>query len=547
MSHENRLYGHCRTCSGLGVYLDQDRKACFFLNGDPHAAHPVDFFPDGSLAPEMSKAEADPTPNPGPVKIRVTEAGSYYSTQSLQEELFVSVQDENLDPQSDVTIAKKLGVDMKDILAARFYDVCRPTNFEELSEVLGCTIRHDRANKLILLCGGILTFTDEDQTNFIMSGESSGGKSYTALEIASYFPHEILRIMATASPTAFYHDHGTWDKENHVLRVDLRQKLLIFLDQPHYTLMEKLRPLLSHDRRELLYKITDKSKKGALRTKSVILEGYPTVVFCATKLSLDEQEKTRAFILSPETDQDKLQESVLLKIKRDADRAAFTDWVNLHPRRRWLRSRVEAIRKAGIDQVVIQDQDLVYERFMKSHPRLAPRHQRDISRILSLIKAHALLNFWHRERIREKTVAATREDIEAGFSLYKEIAESNELGLSPQLYEIYVTVIKPLLDPERALGKDEVASAYLERYGRPLPWRRLDREILPSLEAATLIRLEPDPLDRRRMVVYPPHAGNISPPETILPLSGVPLPIQNTSPKPTGPLDILTRQSGGSS
>ncbi len=519
----NQVYGHCRTCNGLGVYLDPDRKAYFFLNGDIHTAHPVDFYPDESLAPEAPKVMAESTLlNSASVKIRVTEVGTYYSTHFMQQELFVSVQDENENPQSDVILAKKLGVDVKDIMAARFQDVCRPTNFEELADVLGSTIRHDRSNKLILLCGGVLTFTDQDQNNFIMSGESSGGKSYTALEIASYFPHNILRIMATASPTAFFHEHGTWDKENHVLRVDLRQKLLIFLDQPHYTLMERLRPLLSHDRRELLYKITDKSKRGSLRTKSVVLEGYPTVFFCAAKLSLDEQEKTRTFILSPETDQEKLRESVLLRIKRDSDREAFSDWVNLHPRRRWLKSRIEAIQKAGIDQVIIQDQDLVYERFMKSHRHLAPRHQRDVSRIVSLIKAHALLNFWHRQRVREKTIQATNEDIEAGFSLYSEIAESNELGLSPQLYEIYTSVIKPLLDPERALRKDEVASAYLERYGRPLPWRRLDREILPSLEAATLIRLEPDPNDRRRMVVYPPHAGNISPPETILPLSGGP-------------------------
>jgi len=525
----NREYGHCRTCNGLGVYVDPERKAYFFLNGDVHAAHPVDFYPDRSLAPETSRPSTDPMPAIGSVKVRVTEAGSYYSTQSLQEELFVSIQDENEDPQSDVTVAKKLGVDVKDVMAARFYDVCRPTNFEELSDVLGSTIRRDRSNKLILLCGGVLTFTDQDQNNFIMSGESSGGKSYSALEVAAYFPPDILRIMATASPTAFFHEHGTWDKENHVLRVDLRQKLLIFLDQPHYTLMERLRPLLSHDRRELLYKITDKSKRGSLRTKSVVLEGYPTVFFCAAKLSLDEQEKTRTFILSPETDQEKLKESVLLRIKRDSDREAFSDWVNLHPRRRWLKSRIQEIQKADIDQVTIQDQDLVYERFMKSHRHLAPRHQRDVSRIMSLIKAHALLNFWHRERIREHTIAATNEDIEAGFALYKEIAESNELGLSPQLYEIYTAVIKPLLDPERSLRKDEIASAYLERYGRPLPWRRLDREILPSLEAATLIRLEPDPNDRRRMVVYPPHAGNISPPETILPLSGVHPPQQTNT------------------
>jgi len=119
LTSENRVYGHCRTCSGLGVYMDQDRKACFFLNGNPHIAHPVDFFPDGSLAPEKSKLEADSAPNPGTVKIRVTDAGSYYSNQSMHDEIFVSVQDENEDPQSDLTIVKKLGVDVKDILTAQ--------------------------------------------------------------------------------------------------------------------------------------------------------------------------------------------------------------------------------------------------------------------------------------------------------------------------------------------------------------------------------------------------------------------------------------------
>jgi hypothetical protein len=38
---------------------------------------------------------------------------------------------------------------------------------------------------------------------------------------------------------------------------------------------------MSHDQKELLYKITDKSKKGPLRTKNVILQGYSTVILCA--------------------------------------------------------------------------------------------------------------------------------------------------------------------------------------------------------------------------------------------------------------------------
>jgi hypothetical protein len=530
----NRDYGHCRTCNGLGVYLDHDRKACFFLNGDIHAAHPVDFYPDESLGPGIPKPQADPVPAIGKVKVRCTEAGTYYSTQSLQEELFVSVQDENEDPQSEATVAKKLGVDITDITAARHQDVCRPTTFKEIADVEGSTIRRDQSTELILTCGGILTFTDEDQMNILMSGESAGGKSYIALEVAAYFPGDIVQIIATASPTSFIHD-AQWDDEAKVLRKDLRQKLIIFLDQPHYQLMEKLRPLLSHDRRELLYKTTDKSKRGSLRTKNTIITGYPTVFFCAAKLSLDEQERTRVFILSPQTSQDKLEESVRLRITKDGNREAFKDWIALHPRRRWLKARIEAIRAAKIDQVIIEEQDLVYAKFMETHKRLAPRHQRDVGRILALIKAHALLNFWDRERRGEHTIVATNGDIEAGFGLYSEIAKANELGLAPQLYEIYDTVIRPHLDPLQSLRKDVIAAAYQEQYGRPLPWRKLDREILPALEASGLIGLEPDPADRRRMVVCPPYVGSISelaPQNNIAKVVGTPPPVQ-------GPLDTI--------
>ncbi|MEM3462402.1 MAG: hypothetical protein QXJ15_01875 [Candidatus Bathyarchaeia archaeon] len=46
--------------------------------------------------------------------------------------------------------------------------------------------------------------------------------------------------------------------------VDLEHKILVFLHQPHWMLMEKLRPLLSHDRRSLRYSITDKMEKAGL-------------------------------------------------------------------------------------------------------------------------------------------------------------------------------------------------------------------------------------------------------------------------------------------
>jgi len=115
-------------------------------------------------------------------------------------------------------------------------------------------------------------------------------------------------------------------------------------------------------------------------------------------------------MLSPETREEKLEESLRLAVARTGDRQGFRGWAESHPRRRWLKARVEAIQAANINQVVIEDQEGLYKRFRESHPRLAPRHQRDLPRILSLIKAHALLNCFNKERRDNSSIIATHDD-----------------------------------------------------------------------------------------------------------------------------------------
>jgi hypothetical protein len=508
-----RGQGLCLNCPGRIVHYQEATRTWIYDDGSSHTGHTIEKLPETpqNRADDTNAfSELDSTA-PRVVQ-RITDAGYYYRAGDI--ELGPFTFQEEQDSQFDANLAVKLGDEPKELLRARLREAVRPTTFSEVGEVLGSTIRHDLAAKLILFCAGILTFTDEDQINVLMSGESAGGKSYISLEIAAYFPQDIQIIVARASPTAFFHDVGTWDKDAKVLRVNLKQVLLIFLDQPHYTLLEMLRSLLSHDKRELLHKVTDKSKRGELRTKNVVVEGYPTVVFCAAKLTLDEQERTRVFILSPETGQEKIDESLRLAIARVGDREGYKQWVDSHPRRRWLKARIQAIQTAQIKQVIVEDQEEVYNRFKQTHSHLAPRHQRDLPRILSLIKAHALLNWRHREIRQLGAIVANREDVNAGFWLYSLIAKPNELGLSPQVYEIYESVIKPLLDKIASANRKQIMCAYHDFYGRSLSRKKLEDEILPSLETASLIAQEPDPNDKRRVLVCHPDVGNNSPSET---------------------------------
>ena len=435
---------------------------------------------------------------------RITDMGFYYHRVDSQDELGPFTVQQEQDTTFDVELGKKLGVEAREILEARLSEVTRETTFEEIAEVLSSTVRHDTPNKLILFSAGLLTFTEQDQVNVLMSGESSGGKSYSALEVASYFPSDLLIILGNASPRAFYHESGTWDKDKKQLIVDLKSKLLVLLDNPHYSWLQQMRPLLSHDQKEIVFKITDKNKSGGIRTKTVLIRGYPTVVFCAARMGLDQQEATRLMILSPETSQEKLAESIRLRISRDSDRGVFKEWIDTHPRRKWLKARIQAVRDAAITEIIVPNQDRIFERFIQEHGRLAPRNQRDISRIISMVKASALLNWANRQAPIPGTIEASEGDVLAGFDLYGKIASANELGLSPELYAIWLSDIEPLVrETPNGVDHKAVLTTYHNRTGRYLSDAKLRREILPAIETAGLINQIADPLDKRLRLIVP--------------------------------------------
>lgn len=376
-----------------------------------------------------------------------------------------------------------------------------PVSWKDVDIALSSTIKRDSPTKLIVFAAMILTQTEDDQINVGLQAESATGKTYIPLEVAAYFPQEEVVIIAGASPTAFFHEYGSWDDERRVNVVNLEGKILIFLDFPDYRLVEKLRPLLSHDRKVLTFKITDKSEKHGLRTKTVELVGFPTVIFCSTKLNPDDQEKTRLLLVSPSVDMVKLSESLKLIAWKQSDRAEFEARIEADPKRAWLRGLVRKVRNSGVTKVKI-DGD-IYEEFVKHEPSHKPRHQRDLPRVASLIKVHALLNCDQREKDEDGTLIAVSEDLEAGFELYGRVSLANELGVSPYVMRIYEDVILPQLS-ELGTTRRQVYQAHYSRFGRTANQQWYEKEIFPALTTAGLLIEELDPNDRRRKLLYPP-------------------------------------------
>lgn len=430
---------------------------------------------------------------------------------------------------------------------------------DELGNVLSTTIKHDRTTKEILCLGFLLNYTEEDQQNFAFNAPASTGKSFIALEVAKYFPLDDLMILSYTSPTAFFHTESVlvdknlspmptrrdyvddqieawekkhlkpekgegvkdwrekrreeighlkveWDGLEKYYLVDLERKIIIFLDQPHDELLKKLRPLLSHDQKLLQIKITDKSKEGGHRTKDVLIKGFPTVVFLSVNTSLDGQEKTRNFLLSPEVSQRKLRASIEQIAESQANRPAFKHRISEDQRRLDLMARVQNIRDASVKEVLIRPEDREYitNKFLREHNSLQPRHQRDFPRLISMIKGHALLNMFNREREVGK-VWANRHDCDEGYQLYEEVSQANEYGVPPIYYKFWVERLQGELY-EEGLNRKQLSALYLDFFKHRIGEKALKRLIEIYCEAGFTYEAK-DPNDKRFIKIYPLGGG----------------------------------------
>lgn len=441
--------------------------------------------------------------------------GSNFRFVSGDREAVVSGLDDEVDV---VEVAEKLGLEPKLVLSSWLKYKNQVITKHKLLQILSSTIKHDTRNKLITFLVMLLTFTEEDQINLAFLAESSSGKSYIPLELAWYFKDNArddrVLELGYVSPTAFFHDFGEWkvdpndtrdveeEKKHKIIEIDLHQKILIFIDQPHDMLLQRLRPLLSHDRKNITAKITDRKEKGGLRTKTVHIRGFPTVIFCSSNFSIKQEERTRLLILSPEVSEEKIRESIKLRIQRESDRESFRKFMESDPNRLLLRSRVRDIAAAGIKHVIIPEslRRKIEQKFFNNHNNLIPRHQRDISRVLALIKAYALLNFRHRQRT-EDSILVNEEDVENGFETYEEVGKPNELGISPEIYNIHEK-LKDRVEPGIGATRRELQEYYYQIFHKTIGKDRLN-SILDTLLSVGLWTEIEDPDDRRRRRFLP--------------------------------------------
>lgn len=427
---------------------------------------------------------------------------------------------EELGDKADLTDANKMGFTAKQLLSkAQLIAGDEPVDASDFTEmsltklqsILNLTIKYDNVNKTVVFLGMLSAYTEEDQLNIFLNARSSSGKTYIASEVAKLFPKNDVRKYMRVTPTAFYYDDQAMSQDDSgEMVLDLSRKILIFMDQVDTKLQTMIRPLLSHDDKKIAFKLTNRSNSGKNAAVNGYILGYPATVFCSANMQMDEQEQTRAILLSPEITQEKIDAGIDLYQQRSNDNGSFEATIVSNPERKLLMQRIRYIRELNVRYIVIP-QELEVGQVFKStiKGKLLPRHQRDNQHFNSLIKVCTLLNALSRE-MRERDVIATKADVDAALTIWNFLGRSQQYGIPPQMLDFYEQTIVPAYLAKRhdaketvGLTMDDLFSYHYGKTGEMLNRDQVRKQYLPVIEQAGLISYEKDSTDRRKMIITP--------------------------------------------
>ena len=180
--------------------------------------------------------------------------------------------------------------------------------------------------------------------------------------------------------------------------INLKDKILVFLEAPNRETFNILRPILSHDVPEISYRITDKTRTGSLRTKHVVIRNFPATILCSTDLDFIEDFATRNITATPEVSTNKFEKANKLTGTRNAFPWEFEDdydFTLLQSYLGWLRESINDIENAVVPYA---------EELSEHYPSRYARSMRDFAHFLSLVKVSAMFHFALRPFLKiEKT------------------------------------------------------------------------------------------------------------------------------------------------
>ena len=389
-----------------------------------------------------------------------------------------------------------------------------PEIYSKFIDHITQNVKEDTNIKSLLLKTGLSAYSD-DPLNLALKGPSSIGKSYTVKHVLRYFPPNDVWFLGGMSPKALIHGYGILcdenDKEidqeerptktsiklelrefysnlpeserkqvtssmvedelrrkkkdwNERLKksryiIDLRNRILVFLEAPNRETFNILRPILSHDVPEISYRITDKTRSGSLRTKHVVIRNFPATILCSTDLDFVEDFATRNITATPEVSTNKFLKANKLTGTRNAFPWEFEDDYDFSLLQHyigWLRESINDIENAVVPYA---------EQLSEHYPSRYARSMRDFAHFLSLVKVSALFNFAQRPFLKigdKEYLLATRWDYEHVLETWETVEETTITGLPGHILNFFHVAVEPLSKIENEFTYEQLTEKYNE-------------------------------------------------------------------------------------
>jgi hypothetical protein len=421
-----------------------------------------------------------------------------------------------------------------------------------------------------------------DPSNLQIIEVTSTGKTYVIVNVTAYFPRQDVLNLGGLSPTAIVHDKSRLvdrdtgeDAEEElaelykqldqveaiengreravakreakaairallkkcVLEVNLENKIINFLDKPKNKTVEMLKPILSHDKYETYYKITDKSGTGGLATKTVKLKGWPAVLVASTRVPATDETwaeiVSRFDTISPNTNPKKFRAAVeLTAARKGLPNDVLSAKLNLHEF-----EKIREITAAIKDELLrLKEANITpgnftpnifwipfYAKLGSELPAEVGRHMRDSTRFLTALQMSAAANIFNRPRVLvdgKPSLIVIRKDYGTAKNLYFEgdRAESLITGVPERILLWFDKVFmacwediqnldikeQKTLDAEKGNTSTPiwVLASHLtdktrEVWPRPLTTDAIQKSYLAELIKAGYVDAQDHPTDRR--------------------------------------------------
>ena len=362
-----------------------------------------------------------------------------------------------------------------------------------IDKILGKTIKKDRKNRMLVffVC---LSAYGSNPLNLFLKGESSIGKTHIAKSVAEYFPEEDVWFIGDMSPKALIHERGKF--ENGRVYISLENKILVFLETPRKETLDMLKPILSHDRREIEYKIADKRASGQLGTKNVIIQGWPATIFCTTDHRYLEELSTRSMVATPEVTDEKIAKVLEYKGEKYA-----------YP---WEAQKIdeeEVIFKEALQQlktgiIIAAPYGKELGTKYNGDNGNSPRVMRDYDKLMGLLEMSAFLHqnqrvtfHMHDNGDIYEYCIGNEDDLFIGSALFESVRETTVTGLPQPVIDFYENVVLPI---DGEVTYHSLFDGYRECYKRTISQVHLKHKFVDPLVGTGYLFRKEHPVDGRK-------------------------------------------------